>query len=263
MNRISKKFGKKIILDDISFELSQCDFLIGENGSGKTTLLKILAGLIKKFDGNIDTENESSLLLDSPCLYSLKTGFENLEFFLDDEELKNSKKYIELFQMNSYINTIVKKYSNGMKKKLSLVIALSKNKKVLLLDEPTNSLDNQSVEILKKVLYEEKKNKKIVIASHDMKAYDEKLFNSIFLLKKGRIYKIDVKVLSYTYYKAKTIRNIDSEKFYFKLYDNYHYFKVFNKDIEAFSDWIAQYKVFEISKVDFCEPIYMEDIYND
>ena len=132
MNRISKKFGKKIILDDICFELSQCDFLIGENGSGKTTLLKILAGLIKKFDGNIDTENESSLLLDSPCLYSLKTGFENLEFFLDDEELKNSKKYIELFQMNSYINTIVKKYSNGMKKKLSLVIALSKNKKVLL-----------------------------------------------------------------------------------------------------------------------------------
>ena len=148
MNKIYKSFNKNIVLDNIEFELSNCTLILGENGSGKTTLLKILSGITKKYEGSNEIGNESSTLLDSSSLFFFKTGLENLDYFLDKEELANSNKYINLLKMDNYINKRVFKYSNGMKKKLGLVIALSRNKKYLLLDEPTNSLDIESVELL-------------------------------------------------------------------------------------------------------------------
>ena len=153
MNKVSKNYKNNQVLNDVEFEFnSGVTLILGDNGSGKTTLLKTLGGFIKKYDGNVECADDASLLLDAPSLYSFKSGKENIFLFLNDEEQKNSEQYINLFNMNDYINKLVKSYSNGMKKKLSLVIALSKNKKYLLLDEPTNSLDIESVGILKNIL---------------------------------------------------------------------------------------------------------------
>ena len=263
MNKITKFFGKKLILDDIEFDTNLCSLILGENGSGKTTLFRILSGLLKKYEGSIETKNKVSLLLDLPCFYLLQSGYSNLEYFLDKDELDNSKKYIEYFNMDSYINKIVKTYSNGMRKKLALVIALSRNKEYLLLDEPTNSLDNQSIDLLKELLIKEKESKKILIASHDIKIYDDRLIEQVILLKKSKLYSIDISLLDFTYYKIKTIREVEFLNYDFKLIDGYYVVKVFNDDIENFSTWLSTYKIVEMIKIDLCNPIYMEDFYND
>ncbi len=263
MNRITKSFGKKLILNDIEFNINSCTLILGENGSGKTTLFKILSGLIKKYSGEIETNDNVSVLLDLPCFYLFQTGYSNLEYFLNKDELKKAEKYIEYFEMDSYINNLVKSYSNGMKKKLALVLAFSRNKEYLLLDEPTNSLDNQSIELLKELLIKEKENKKIFIASHDIKIFDNNLIEQIILLKKTKIYSIDVSSLDFIYYKIKTINAIFSSNYSFKVIDDYFVFKIFKNEIIEFSNWVSQYKLLEMIKLDLCDPLYLEDFYND
>ena len=139
INNLSKKYGKNTILNYINYNIEhKCTVILGDNGSGKTTLFKILGGIIKKYDGSIDIKNDSSLLLDDDNLFKYKNGIENIEYFLNELEREKVKKYVDYFLMNDYIGNKVKTYSSGMKKKLSLVISISKDKKNLLLDEPTN-----------------------------------------------------------------------------------------------------------------------------
>lgn len=263
MNKIYKSFNKNIVLDNIEFELSNCTLILGENGSGKTTLLKILSGITKKYEGSNEIGNESSTLLDSSSLFFFKTGLENLDYFLDKEELANSNKYINLLKMDNYINKRVFKYSNGMKKKLGLVIALSRNKKYLLLDEPTNSLDIESVELLKNILNEEKKNRKVIIASHDIKIFDDELIDSIFLIKNTKLYQKNVSEFKYTFYKVKTLDEIANSDFEYELENGYQIFKVNNDELERFSELVSKYRVIEMIKIDYFDQRYMEGIYND
>ncbi len=263
MNKITKYFRKKLIFDNIEFELNGCSLIIGENGSGKTTLFRILSGLLKNYDGSIETDNNVSLLLDSPNLYLFRTGNENLLYFLDLDEYRKAQKYIEYFHMNSYINKYVKTYSNGMRKKLSLIIAISRNKEYLLLDEPSNSLDSQSIELLKNILVNEKENKKIFIASHDIKMVDINLIDNVFMLKNKKITSLNIKKLDFLYYKVKTINEINETKYEFKIKDGYYIFKVFKDCVNDFSKFISSFNVLEMVKIDLCDSVYMEDLYND
>ena len=86
MNNITKRYGKNIVLDSVSINFVGATLIIGENGSGKTTLLKIIAGLIKKYDGNIDYKDNVSILLDQSALFDLKSGEENLLYYLNKDE---------------------------------------------------------------------------------------------------------------------------------------------------------------------------------
>ena len=136
MNNIKKSFGNNVIFDNIEFDfLNQCTLVIGENGSGKTTLMKILSGTIKNYSGECNVKDNTSLLLDSNILYLYKTGIDNLDLFLNDDEKIEAQKLITIFGMNDYIKRRCIFYSNGMRKKLSIVIALSRKKEYLLLDD--------------------------------------------------------------------------------------------------------------------------------
>lgn len=262
MNNITKFYNKNLILDNISFDLLKCTLIVGENGSGKTTLFKILSNLIKKFEGDIDTNNDVSLLLDSPSLFNLKSGYSNLEYFLSNEELEKSKYYTKYFNMDNYINKIVKTYSNGMKKKLSIVIALSKNKKYLLLDEVTNSLDVNSIKLLIDLLIKEKNSRVIFLSSHDSKLLNINLIDEIFVLKNHKLYLKAISSIDYLYYKVKTIDKIDNT-YEYVIENDYYLFKINNKKIDNFSKYISKYNVLEMIKVDYFDDIYLRGIYND
>ena len=263
MNKITKRYGKQIVLDNIEFEInSKCILIIGENGSGKTTLFKILSGLIKRYEGQIDLSSNVSYLPDSESLFLSKSGLDNLDYFLNKEELEKSKYYIDYFHMNEYISKRVRSYSNGMKKKLALTLALSRNKDYLILDEPTNSLDIESIELLKKEIKILKENKNIIISSHDVSIFDIDLIDTIYLIKNHKLYQKDLEEFNFSYYKIKTIDDI-SDLDYVKEEDGYYYFKVFNNNINNFSEMISKYKILEMIKIEYYNEIYVRGIIND
>jgi ABC-2 type transport system ATP-binding protein len=263
MNKITKRYGKQVVLDNIEFEInSKCILIIGENGSGKTTLFKILSGLIKKYEGQIDLSSNVSYLPDSESLFLSKSGLDNLDYFLNKEELEKSKYYIDYFHMNEYISKRVRSYSNGMKKKLALTLALSRNKDYLILDEPTNSLDIESIELLKKEIKILKENKNIIISSHDVSIFDIDLIDTIYLIKNHKLYQKDLEEFNFSYYKIKTIDDI-SNLDYVKEEDGYYYFKVFNNNINNFSEMISKYKILEMIKIEYYNEIYVRGIIND
>lgn len=262
-NIISKSYWNKLVLDKISLELDKaCILIIGKNGSGKTTLFKIIAGLIKKFKGDIDYKNEVSILLDDAALFLNKTGNENLNYFLNHDEYEASLSWIKKFNMENYYNNKVKTYSCGMKKKLMLVVALSKNRKLLVLDEPTNGLDIESIKLLKRYLIDIKKNKKILIASHDISIFDIELIDSIYMLLNHKLVKKDIAFYNYTIFKVKTNLSID-DKYKYISKDSYYYFKINNDEIIDFSNFISKYIILEMTPLNYLDEMYFNEVYNE
>lgn len=264
ISNLTKKYDKKIVLNDINITFNKsCSLLLGENGSGKTTFFLIVAGIIKKYSGEIDVKDNVSLLLDEPNLFKYKTGIENLDYFLLKEEKAVALEYVSYFSMDNYINSRVSTYSNGMKKKLSLVIALSRNKEILLLDEPTNSLDFSSISLLKELLIKLKENKIVLISSHDIAIYDDRLIDEVYLLKKGKINLIESNLFNYYYYKVKTVNPIEKMSFEFQLLEDNYIFKVPKKEFNEFSKELGQYLIKEMVLVDYFDPIYLGDLYEE
>lgn len=262
MNIINKSFGKKIIFDDAQFEInSNCILIIGENGSGKTTLMKILSGLIKSYTGECSVKDNSSLLLDSNVLYLSKSGTENIDLFLNETEKMKAKYLINLFQMEDYIDKRCFFYSNGMKKKLSLVIALAKDKKYLLLDEPTNSLDSKSIQILKNYLLEEKKNRVIIIASHDMQIFDKDLIDEIFMIENNKIYSKNLNDYDYEYYRIKTNDEIISSNYEFVKNGDDYIFKINKGELVNFSKEICKYVILEMNMLKPYDEYCLKELY--
>ena len=263
-NKVIKYYGKKIVIDNVEFNLEKgVTLILGENGSGKTTLLKILAGLIKKYEGYVECGDDVSLLLDSQTLYNFKSGQENIYLFLDKSEQKIASKYISALNMNGYINKMVNSYSNGMKKKLALVIALSKNKKYLLLDEPTNSLDIDSVYLLKKILLDLKEKRVIVIVSHDISIFDIHLIDTIYKIKDSKLVSLSTSDLNYKYYKIKTLNAIFESKYEYESKDGFYYFKILDGQLADFSREISKYLIVEMNQANYLDDIYMRGLYND
>lgn len=153
VNHISKKFGKKQILNDVSFEVKAGErvVIVGKNGSGKTTLLRIMAGIIKSDAGEIKYFNE--IAKSTGKVFRKYCGYVPQENPLMDEltvndniklwtQNVNVKKYIiERFELQDMLKTQVSKLSGGMKRRLSIACALLLEPKILILDEPTTALD--------------------------------------------------------------------------------------------------------------------------
>lgn len=267
LDNITKKYKNKTILDAVSMKLlKQCSLIIGENGSGKTTLLKILSGLIKNYDGISNFDNNVSVLLDVQCIFLSKTGTENLKYFLNEQECNVAQKYIQKFKMQTYMNNKAKKYSNGMKKKLMLSIALSKEKDVIVLDEPTNSLDCESVAMLKKILISLKSSKKIIIASHDVAIFDVELIDTIYFIKNHKVIEKCAFEYNYEIIKVKVLQSIDNFENYYlikKESENSYYFKIKRYDIERFAYYINKYIVVGFSIINHMDEVYIKEFYND
>lgn len=257
-NNITKQFGKNIVLEDasIALEENKCHLLIGKNGSGKTTVLKTLCGLIRKYSGSI-SKMSTFLLLDGDYFFPYKTGKENLEYLLNEKEMERTDVYIDYFKMNSYINRKVKTYSNGMKKKLGLVLTFSKEEDVILLDEPTNSLDSNTIFELKKLIKNEKKTRTFLIASHDYILRDTELIDHIFMIKDKRIIEKELMNNDYKVYKIRTKEKIP--KTYEIIFEKglYKYIKI--NDVDRDVKELTNYGLLEFTEVNYTDEVYLEE----
>ncbi|MFJ7731246.1 ABC transporter ATP-binding protein [Lysinibacillus sp. NPDC097231] len=205
LNSIEKSFHHKQVIAPLSLEIpkGQLIGLLGPSGCGKTTLIKMIMGMIKPDNGSIQVLNltvpHKQLLMDigymaqSDALYLDLTGKENLDFFaklyrLSKKERAERVEYAaHLVRLTDELNTKVMNYSGGMKRRLSLAIALLQNPQLLILDEPTVGIDP----VLKKEIWQElirlknEEQKTILVTTHAMDEAER--CDQLAMLRSGQI----------------------------------------------------------------------------
>jgi len=195
LEKISLSFGKRQILDNISFSINSGEILgmLGPNGVGKSTLFNLIIGLLKPDFGSIIVNGEN--VLDYPISERTKkfkigyvpqyggyfhdlTLLDNLkavsEVLIDNKIDRNSKidYLISRFELDSVLNIQAKFLSGGQKKKLVIAMALMGDPKVLLLDECFAALDVMTIKMLQELIVSLQSEKNICICICDHQARD-------------------------------------------------------------------------------------------
>jgi ABC-type polysaccharide/polyol phosphate transport system ATPase subunit len=185
-------------LKGISFEVEKGETIgiIGENGSGKSTLLRILAGIYKPDEGNIEVEGRISTLIELGAgFHEQLTGRENI--YLNGSLLGMSRKRINAIiediisfsELEEFIDAPIKKYSSGMLLRLGFSIAAFVEPEILLIDEVLAVGDYYFQEkCFKKIMDFKQQGKTIIFVSHDMNAI-RRICDRVFLLRKGKLIK--------------------------------------------------------------------------
>lgn len=159
INQVSKAYGKQEVLSQISLNIYKGEIfgLLGPSGAGKSTLVKMLTGLEVPNEGDtyLFQQKMPSLKLmarigymaQSDALYGELTAKENLEFFgalfgLKGKALQRRIDHVmSIVELTEHLNKSIHHYSGGMKRRLSLAIALLHEPELLILDEPTVGID--------------------------------------------------------------------------------------------------------------------------
>ena len=231
LEKLSLKFGKKVILDNLNFELNQGQILglLGPNGVGKSTIFNLIIGLIKPDFGSIIINSEK---VNKFPIYirakKFKIGFvpQNGGYFHNLTVYENLKAISEItFNNKNYqeekINSLLSKFeldnvrnikayllSGGQKKKLVISIALISDPKILLLDEPFAALDVLTIKMLQQIIVNLQNNSGISIILCDHQARD--LLNCVdtaIIINNGKVIAQGTP--------SSLIQNIDAKNAYF------------------------------------------------
>ncbi len=205
LSNINKTFGKKKIIDNISFEVYSGEVFgfLGPNGAGKTTTIKMIMGFLSRDSGeiyingfNVKKNYEKAMsyiggIVENPEMYRDLSGLTNLQMYArlhDGVTKERIGEVVELVGMEKRIKEKVKKYSLGMKQRCGLAQALLHKPKLLILDEPTNGLDPVGIkelrDILKKLAHEEEVA--VFVSSHLMSEM-ELMCDRVAIIDKGKI----------------------------------------------------------------------------
>jgi len=184
IENLSKTINNNKILDNVNltFESGHVYGLVGRNGSGKTMLLRAICGLIfpdsgkviidgKQLHKDISFPESCGIIIENTDLLPNFSAFDNLKMLSEIKNTANDnmiKSAIKSVGLDPDSKKKVKTFSLGMKQRLSIAQALFEDPDILLLDEPTNALDEDGVNDVRRILLEQKKkNKLIIIASHN------------------------------------------------------------------------------------------------
>jgi ABC-2 type transport system ATP-binding protein len=184
---VTKSFKKQQVLKDINLTINENEIfgLIGPSGAGKTTLIRLIIGAINADHGvikvldyevpNLNALNLIGYMPQNDALYHDLSGYDNLMFYGGMYNIKRSElvsraeEVLKLVELEEHSRKKVLNYSGGMKKRLSLAVALLHSPKVLILDEPTVGIDP----ILRKKIWDEfnelkSQGKTIIVTTHVM-----------------------------------------------------------------------------------------------
>ena len=185
INNVSKSIKKTMILENINIELKYNNIygIYGKNGSGKSVFLKLITGIYKPTSGIITIDDidynkndyfpiKMGALIESPSFLNDLTGFQNLKLLADlqnkimEDEINQALKLVSLYEEK---DKKYNEYSLGMKQKLGIAQVLMENPNIIILDEPFNGLEDDTITNLIKYLKSIKKDKIILITSHNKK----------------------------------------------------------------------------------------------
>ena len=189
---VSRRFGHRLVLRDVSITVSGGDFLmlVGHNGAGKTTLIRVLAGLLKPTKGTVHRSGATGMVAHNSMLYDALTARENLAFFgrlygICDPTLIQG--LLEKIGLAPHGDRRVATFSRGMVQRLSIARALLPDPEVLLLDEPLTGLDETAAVIVRDVLIDLKaRNRAVVVATHQLAEVVD-LASSVGFMVDGRM----------------------------------------------------------------------------
>ncbi len=207
ITNLTKKFEDKTALDNLTLEVQKGELfgLLGPNGAGKTTIINILCGLIKPTSGTAkihgyDTQKDAQkvkeiigVCIQETAIYPYLTGKENLELFgklygMKAKAIKErSTMLLTKMGLTEDAKRLTAKYSGGMKRRLSLALALINDPEIAFLDEPTVAMDPQSRRAVWDFIKEQKtKGKTVILTTHQMEEAEE-LCDRVGIIEHGKL----------------------------------------------------------------------------
>ena len=205
VTELSKSFGTFTAVDHLSFTVKEGDVygFLGQNGAGKSTTIRMLLTLIKPSSGNIEifglplSSHRNEILknigavIEKPDVYKYLSAYDNLKLFArlsngksDHHHLMNQ---LEMVGLADRAYDKVKTYSQGMKQRLGIAIALVHDPRLIILDEPTNGLDPQGIaDIRNLILRLSKEMKKTIMVSSHLLGEIEQIATKVLIIDKGK-----------------------------------------------------------------------------
>ncbi|MGP1450462.1 MAG: ABC transporter ATP-binding protein [Wolinella sp.] len=183
ISEVTKKFGSQVVLDNVSLNMRQGEKLLiaGQNGAGKTTLMRIILGEYRSDKGSVriadfDPLKERGKALSKIAFVPqtpppLKLTLEELAYYvsrscgIDSQQIWNMAESMELEWKKNLKKTFFK-LSGGMKQKLLIAIALSRDSDILMFDEPTANLDPSARKNFDALIRNVAKDKTLIFISH-------------------------------------------------------------------------------------------------
>ena len=179
IHNLCKKFGNHTIFQNfnIDFEENKVTYLMGKSGIGKTTLLRIISGLDKDFEGEVNFNGRLSYVFQEPRLFPNLTVLDNLKI-VNSNPKYDANKILELVLLNGCERMLPSALSGGMKMRLSIARALYYDPDIVLMDEPFAALDEETREKIAENTFKLLKGKTVIVVSHnsdDASKYADKI----------------------------------------------------------------------------------------
>lgn len=203
LQNVTKRIKENTVLDNVSYTFKSGFVygLYGQNGSGKTMLLRAISGLInldsgsifidgEKLHDKIEFPPETGIVIENMELLPECSAKRNLQMLEKIKNIADEKDIIfslERVGLDPDSDKKVKKFSLGMKQRLNIAQAIFENQKIILLDEPTNALDEEAVQLIYKIIREEKsRGATIIVATHHKEDLKE-VCDVILKIAEGKI----------------------------------------------------------------------------
>ncbi|WP_270458507.1 ABC transporter ATP-binding protein [Lactobacillus gasseri] len=197
---LGKNFKNKHVLSQINIHVPEGKIycIMGPNGAGKSTLLKMISGIEKPTEGDINFKGKDwkredlkviGSLIEEPGLFDNLTVEDNIKLKLKLHHVENEdqEQILNTLGFGDHNQEKVKGFSTGMRQRLGIALAFMGNPDLVVLDEPTNGLDTFGIHELRELLMLEKKQgKTIIIASH-MLSEIQKVADRIAILGNGEL----------------------------------------------------------------------------
>lgn len=223
LQNMTKSYGTRTVLDQVSLQLptGQLLGLIGPSGSGKSTVIKLALGMTQADTGEayiFETRmpNRKALaqigyMAQNDALYETLTGYDNLKLFAQMRDIKavdhEISRVAQIVDLTAALKQQVKGYSGGMKRRLSLAIALLGEPGLLILDEPTVGIDPAlRLQIWEELRRQQANKKTILMTTHVMDEAER--VDRVVLLFDGRIIADDSPAALKAQYDVSTVEQV-------------------------------------------------------
>jgi ABC-2 type transport system ATP-binding protein len=211
VSRISKRFGSLQAVDGVSFDVEDGEFfgLLGPNGAGKTTSIRMMTGVMKPDSGGVliggrelrrhplEIKREMGVIPEVGTVYPDLSARENLELFgrfygMDRAAREEAAdRLLKEFGLEERADDYLRKFSKGMRQRVSIGCAMVHGPKVLFLDEPTEGLDVQSRRMItEKVRSLNRNGTTVMLTTHNIEEAN-RLCHRVCIINKGKVVAID------------------------------------------------------------------------
>jgi len=204
---LTKYYGELLAVDRVNFVVNGKELfgLLGPNGAGKTTTIRMICGMLRPTSGTVlvagldvsrkpeEVKKRIGLVPDISNLFGELSARVNLEFMgklygLDKKTRRERiDQVLELFQLKERQNDLVKYYSKGMHRRLTIAAALLHQPEILVMDEPTSGLDAQTARLVREIIIDlNKEGRTVLLTTHQIDEAD-RLCQRVGIIDHGRL----------------------------------------------------------------------------